>query len=51
MTAIGIHDIELATAHHVVDLADLAEARGVDPAKFQKAGRTSSASRRPTKTW
>ena len=36
MTAIGIHDIELATAHHVVDLADLAEARGVDPAKFQK---------------
>lgn len=33
--AIGIHDIEIATTHHVVDLADLAVARGVDPDKFR----------------
>lgn len=31
---IGIDDIELATAHHVVDLTDFAEATGLDPAKF-----------------
>lgn len=32
---IGIHDIELATTHHVIDLADLAVARDVDPDKFR----------------
>lgn len=36
MTSIGIHDIEVATAHHVVDLTELAEARGVDPNKYIK---------------
>lgn len=35
MTSIGIHDLAVATAHHVVDLAELAESSGVDPAKFQ----------------
>ncbi|KAB1645268.1 hydroxymethylglutaryl-CoA synthase [Gulosibacter chungangensis] len=35
MTTIGIHDIELATTHNVLPLADLAAARGVDPAKFE----------------
>lgn len=34
MTAIGIHDLEMATGHHVVDLADLAEATGVAPGKY-----------------
>ncbi|MFT4232770.1 MAG: hydroxymethylglutaryl-CoA synthase [Leucobacter sp.] len=34
MTSIGIHDLELATAHHVVDLTTLAEANGTDPAKY-----------------
>lgn len=33
--AIGIDDIELATAHHVLDLGTLAEATGTDPAKFR----------------
>ncbi|WP_460801703.1 hydroxymethylglutaryl-CoA synthase [Microbacterium sp. GXF6406] len=33
--SIGIHDIEIGTTHHVVDLADLAVARGVDPDKFR----------------
>src|SRR5699024_4805910 len=33
--SIGIHDLALATAHHVVDLAELAEATGVDPAKYR----------------
>lgn len=35
MTAIGIHDLSLATAHHVVDLGDLAAAADVDPAKYR----------------
>jgi hydroxymethylglutaryl-CoA synthase len=34
MTSIGIHDLELATAHHVVDLTRLAESNGTDPAKY-----------------
>jgi hydroxymethylglutaryl-CoA synthase len=35
MRPIGIDDIELATAHHVVDLSTLAEATGTDPNKFR----------------
>ncbi|MGO1543722.1 MAG: hydroxymethylglutaryl-CoA synthase [Gulosibacter sp.] len=35
MTGIGIHDIELVTTHDVLDLAALAEVRGVDPAKYE----------------
>ena len=35
MTTIGIHDLELATAHHVLDLGVLAEARGVDPGRYR----------------
>lgn len=35
MTAIGIHDIELATAHHVLGLGLLAEANGTDPGKYR----------------
>lgn len=34
MTAIGIHDLELSTGHHVLDLTALAESKGVDPAKY-----------------
>ncbi|RGE24192.1 hydroxymethylglutaryl-CoA synthase [Leucobacter sp. wl10] len=34
MTSIGIHDLELATAHHVLDLTRLAEYNGTDPAKY-----------------
>ena len=34
--AIGIHDLEIATTHHVVDLAELAAARGVDPDKYRR---------------
>lgn len=34
--AIGIHDLELTTGHHVLDLAALADARDVDPAKFTR---------------
>lgn len=34
--AIGIHDLELATSHYVLDLHALAEARGVDPAKYTR---------------
>ncbi|MFT4235050.1 MAG: hydroxymethylglutaryl-CoA synthase [Microbacterium sp.] len=34
MKGIGIHDIALATAHHVVSLDDLAAADETDPAKF-----------------
>lgn len=34
MTAIGIHDLELASTHHVLDLADLAESQGIDPNKY-----------------
>ncbi|WP_336659953.1 hydroxymethylglutaryl-CoA synthase [Leucobacter sp. USHLN153] len=35
MTAIGIHDIELASTHHVLDLAALAATTGVDPDKYR----------------
>lgn len=35
MTRIGIHDLELATAHHVLDLDRLAESNGIDPNKFR----------------
>ena len=35
MTAIGIHDIELASTHHLLDLGALAETTGVDPAKYR----------------
>lgn len=31
---IGIDAIELVGSHHVLDLADLAQARGIDPAKY-----------------
>ncbi len=34
MTAIGIHDLELATTHHVLNLADLAAFQGIDPNKY-----------------
>ncbi|GAA3658266.1 hydroxymethylglutaryl-CoA synthase [Microbacterium marinilacus] len=34
MTAVGIHDLAIATAHHVVGLADLAARRDVDPGKY-----------------
>lgn len=34
MSTVGIHDLELATTHHVLDMADLAAARGVDPNKY-----------------
>ncbi|MEV7694402.1 hydroxymethylglutaryl-CoA synthase [Microbacterium sp. NPDC089189] len=33
-TRIGIHDLAVATAGHVLDLDDLAAATGVDPGKF-----------------
>jgi hydroxymethylglutaryl-CoA synthase len=32
--ALGIHDLAIATGHHVLDLDDLAAANGVDPAKY-----------------
>lgn len=32
--AIGIHDLELATAHYTVSLDDLGAANGTDPAKY-----------------
>ncbi|PIJ20702.1 hydroxymethylglutaryl-CoA synthase, partial [Leucobacter sp. OLES1] len=35
MTAIGIHDLELATTHHLLDLGVLAERTGVDPDKYR----------------
>ncbi|KTR83922.1 hydroxymethylglutaryl-CoA synthase [Leucobacter chromiiresistens] len=35
MTSIGIHDIELASTHHLLDLGTLAETTGVDPAKYR----------------
>lgn len=35
MTPIGIHDIELATAHHVLDLGLLAAANGTNPNKYR----------------
>ncbi|QGH68108.1 hydroxymethylglutaryl-CoA synthase [Pseudactinotalea sp. HY158] len=35
MTSIGIHDLEVATAHHVLDLGLLAESKGIDPAKYR----------------
>ncbi|QSB23160.1 hydroxymethylglutaryl-CoA synthase [Curtobacterium sp. 24E2] len=31
---VGIHDIAIATGHHVLELDDLAERLGVDPAKY-----------------
>ncbi|MFZ6990518.1 hydroxymethylglutaryl-CoA synthase [Curtobacterium sp. RRHDQ66] len=34
MTGIGIHDIAVATGHHVLELDDLAVQLGVDPAKY-----------------
>lgn len=34
MTAIGIHDLEMATGHHVVDLAQLADHAGIAPGKY-----------------
>ncbi|MCJ1714317.1 hydroxymethylglutaryl-CoA synthase [Curtobacterium sp. VKM Ac-2922] len=34
MTTIGIHDIAIATGHHVLELDDLAVQLGVDPAKY-----------------
>ncbi|MAM54275.1 MAG: hydroxymethylglutaryl-CoA synthase, partial [Microbacterium sp.] len=33
---IGIHDLAVATGSRVLDLADLARATGVEPAKFHK---------------
>ena len=35
MTPIGIHDLELATTHHVLSLTTLAEANGTDPDKYR----------------
>ncbi len=35
-TPIGIHDLELATSHHAVDLGDLAHSNGTDPAKYRQ---------------
>ncbi|PZF64617.1 hydroxymethylglutaryl-CoA synthase [Curtobacterium sp. MCPF17_047] len=32
--ALGIHDLAIATGHHVLDLDDLAAVNGVDPAKY-----------------
>lgn len=34
-TPIGIHDLEITTTHHVVELDDLALSTGTDPAKFR----------------
>jgi hydroxymethylglutaryl-CoA synthase len=34
-TMIGMSDLSLATGHHVLDLALLAEAGGIDPAKYR----------------
>lgn len=36
MTLIGIHDLSVATAHFVLELDDLAERAGVDPAKYRR---------------
>lgn len=33
--SIGIHDLEVATTHHVVSLDDLAVSNGTDPAKYR----------------
>ncbi|MFV0433770.1 MAG: hydroxymethylglutaryl-CoA synthase family protein [Leucobacter sp.] len=35
MTVIGIHDLELAAPHYALDLARLADATGIDPAKYR----------------
>ncbi len=35
MRTIGIHDLEVATTHHVLDLGRLAESKGIDPAKYR----------------
>lgn len=34
MSGIGIHDLSVATGHHVLDLALMAEHLGIDPAKY-----------------
>ena len=34
-TPIGIHDLEITTTHHVVDLTDLAHSNGTEPAKYR----------------
>lgn len=34
MTAIGIHDLELSSTHHVLDLGTLAQWQGIDPNKY-----------------
>lgn len=34
-TPIGIHDLEITTTHHVVELDDLAHSNGTEPAKFR----------------
>lgn len=36
MSGIGIHDIELATSHYVLELDDVAAHAGIDPAKYRK---------------
>ena len=33
---IGIHDLDVATTHFVLDLDEMAEALGIDPAKYEK---------------
>lgn len=35
MTALGIHDLSVATTHHVLELDDLAARNGVDPQKYR----------------
>ena len=35
MTRIGIHDLEIATTHHVLDLGLLADAGGINPNKYK----------------
>jgi hydroxymethylglutaryl-CoA synthase len=32
--SVGIHDLAIATGHHVLELDDLAATTGVDPAKY-----------------
>ncbi len=34
-TPIGIHDLEITTTHHVVELDDLAHSNGTEPAKYR----------------
>lgn len=35
MTELGIHDLAVATTHHLLELDDLAERNGVDPQKYR----------------